>query len=329
MALMAGGMASWEWTDQKSVWEDSLFELLGIKPVDNPSTELFFQFVHPEDLPSLKTTWDRAASGQVRYQTEFRIVRQDGTVHWLAGVGEVIRNSDGVVVGMHGLNWDVTDRVEAEQRIRSSEERLRLALEAAELNLWQWDVTTDKVYWSGTQTHTSGLVPVAPIGRLEKFLEFVHPTDRQRVREALNECLRSDAPYRCEYRIRCSPSSYRWVMAMGHLSVQDRAAPAQLIGIELDITERRANEEAIRLSELRLRMAAEAGGFGMLHVNVRKGQVKYSTEVRRMLGYPEGTELQHHHEESTSVSSSRGCRGLSPLHQGSLEEYFGQRIAVP
>ena len=221
MALSAGGMAAWHWTNERSIWDDALFLLLGVEPIENPSSEFFFQCVHPDDLPGLKATWKRATQGMDRYRTEFRIIRPDGHIRWLAGVGEVIRDSDHRVIGMHGLNWDVTDRIEAEQRIRSSEERLRLALGAAELQLWQWDVTTDKVYRSGEGQNSSGLVPVHAMGNLQDFLDFVHPSDRSRVRETLFDCLRTGSPYRCEYRIRRASKSHRWVMAMGHLSVQD------------------------------------------------------------------------------------------------------------
>jgi len=291
MALRAGGMAAWEWSGESSQWDASLYDMLGIPQDTEPSPEVFFQCVHPDDVSKIKADWERATAGEDQYRSEFRIVRPDGEVRWLAGVGDVLRDESGQVARIYGLNWDITREKEIQRRILASEERLRLALSAAELKLWQWDVNDDRFYFSGELGEQTGLIPVDPIGGLDSFLEFVHPDDRAGVEERLRESLQQGTPYRCEYRVRRGAKSYRWVMALAHLSVPDGDSPTQMIGVELDITENKQREREIRLGAQRLSMAARAAGFGMLHVDLRRDLVTFSPELLEIVGYPANTDF--------------------------------------
>ncbi len=128
MALKAGGMAAWEWSPTGSIWTEAVYTLLGIPSTTPATTESFFEFVHPEDLPALREAWSKATSGYKPYDAQFRIIKPDGEVRWIAGVGEIQRNDEGDVVRIVGLNWDVTEEHQAADAIRRSEKQ---ALEAS------------------------------------------------------------------------------------------------------------------------------------------------------------------------------------------------------
>jgi PAS domain S-box-containing protein len=130
MALRAGGMAAWEWTPTESIWTEGVFELLGISAEQTPSTELFFASVHPDDLPGLEEAWQLAITGMRPYDHEFRIVRPNGKIRWLKGVGEVERDAEGRVKTIYGLNWDVTQSKRAELREKRAAEIEHFLLEA-------------------------------------------------------------------------------------------------------------------------------------------------------------------------------------------------------
>ncbi|WP_197439992.1 PAS domain-containing hybrid sensor histidine kinase/response regulator [Calycomorphotria hydatis] len=122
LALKAGGIATWEWSESRSIWDDQLFELLGISSDLTPSTPLFFESVHPEDLPELEWAWADVTSGLRPYNHEFRIIRPDGEVRWLAAAGEFVRDSSGKVSHVYGLNWDITERKKNEQQEKRQQE---------------------------------------------------------------------------------------------------------------------------------------------------------------------------------------------------------------
>ncbi|KAA5541356.1 PAS domain-containing protein [Roseiconus nitratireducens] len=292
MALRAGGMAAWEWSQERSYWEPMLYDLLGISRDTTASSEQFFASVHPDDLAELKAVWEKATRGDDAYNHEFRIIRPDGEVRWLAGVGDLIRDDQGRILRMHGLNWDITEQKEFERRIVASEERLRLALSAAELRLWHWMVDDDKLSWSGVASEQAGLEAITTLNGLDQFLNLVHPEDRDRVEETMRQSASQEIPYRCEYRIRRTSKRYRWVISLGHLSEPDGESSRRMIGVELDISERKQQERELRLSEQRLRVAAKAAGFGMLHIDLRKQTVSFSPEMKRILGYAEDAAIQ-------------------------------------
>ncbi|TWU01723.1 PAS domain-containing protein [Neorhodopirellula pilleata] len=127
MAMRAGRMAAWEWTPQESVWTEQLYNLLGIDSDQEPCNELFFSIVHPEDIDNLKSDWQSAVDGTDSYDVEFRIVRSDGQVRWISGMGEVVRSHSGKVVKMYGVNWDSTSEHEQAAALRESEKRAQAA----------------------------------------------------------------------------------------------------------------------------------------------------------------------------------------------------------
>ncbi|MEZ6090942.1 MAG: PAS domain S-box protein [Pirellulaceae bacterium] len=114
MAISAGEMAVWEWTPEKSIWEPQLYDLLGLDRNLEASTDLFFNSVHPEDVAALKAAWADVVAGKTYYEQEFRIIRPDGSILWIAGVGDVFKSSDGKIQGIFGLNWDITPQKEIE-----------------------------------------------------------------------------------------------------------------------------------------------------------------------------------------------------------------------
>ncbi|WP_182868260.1 PAS domain S-box protein [Stieleria mannarensis] len=127
MALRAGGMAAWEWSPTKSIWTRELYELLGIDSAQPASSELFFSLVHPEDVDALRQAWQNAIDGVAPYDSEFRIIRPDGEIRWVAGVGETVCDDSGRVVSMYGVNWDATQEHLQADAMRESERRAREA----------------------------------------------------------------------------------------------------------------------------------------------------------------------------------------------------------
>jgi two-component system CheB/CheR fusion protein len=127
MAMRAGGMAAWEWTPKKSFWTEQLYELIGVDPKQEASSELFFSLVHPDDIDQLKSQWQTAVDGTDAYDAEFRIIRPDGQTRWINGMGEVVRDKTGTVVKMYGVNWDSTREHEQASALRESEQRAQAA----------------------------------------------------------------------------------------------------------------------------------------------------------------------------------------------------------
>ncbi|NYZ16675.1 PAS domain-containing protein [Azospirillum sp. RWY-5-1] len=172
-----------------------------------------------------------------------------------------IRDDDGTVVGVFNQGNETTTRILTERALRQSEERLALALAAANsVGIWDWDVRADVVTTDARFARLYGVEP-APTGAnapLKDFFARIHPDDAARVESALAEALRSGDEFAEEYRLLAPDGSVRWVAAQGRCTLAEDGTPLRFPGITLDITRRRQTEEALREGEARLRAITDS-----------------------------------------------------------------------
>ena len=122
------GIFDWDIVAGKTYWSETMWSFYGEEPQDiNPDEDYWSSHLHINDLERVKLNVHQVAnSGKDVFRDEFRIVRKDGTMRWIGAAAKVIRDPSGAPLRMHGVNLDITDRKEAEDRIRLSENQLRL-----------------------------------------------------------------------------------------------------------------------------------------------------------------------------------------------------------
>jgi len=158
----------------------------------------------------------------------------------------------------------IQERRHAEDLARASEERLSLALEAAQVGTWGWDIITNQSSWSAKSKEILGLEHTSPATPLREFLDAISPDDRARVQQAIQGALERGTPYDCEFRVTRPGARTRWVQGKGKAIYNGSGQPVGMIGVNLDITERksaeklRENEATLRVSESRFRELADA-----------------------------------------------------------------------
>ena len=140
--------------------------------------------------------------------------------------------------------------VSAEQALRDSEERFRLATEAGKVGIWDWDIATDRVSWTGTLYRIHGLAPGSIPLHVEAFMSLVHPDDRERVGAAIDDALASETSYEIEFRALRPDGTTIWLYTKANLMRED-GRPVRMLGATIDVTERKRVELALRESEER------------------------------------------------------------------------------
>ena len=141
-----------------------------------------------------------------------------------------------------------------EAQLRMSEERLRMAVEAGEVGIWDWDIPANHVTWSDRVYEMHQMAPGSDIGGLEGFRSRVHPEDLERVEAALAAALAGGPAYEAEFRIRMPDGGVRWITTRGQLVRDAEGRPLRMVGASTDITARME----LLAAEQRARGTAEA-----------------------------------------------------------------------
>jgi PAS domain S-box-containing protein len=162
----------------------------------------------------------------------------DEEVRLLRTLGELITNTQA--------------RLRASEALRRSEANLHIALDAAELGPWHWNIVTGELLWSPQCLALYGL-PANTAITYERFLEAVHPDDRESVREALREAVENRSEYMIEKRVVLPDGSVRWTASRGRCAYDEAGQPLRMDGVSYDITERKEVEQALLESEDRYR----------------------------------------------------------------------------
>ncbi len=261
-AMEGAGHGVWDWNVQTGevFYSPGWTQMFQFEPGEfAPNVSSWRDRIHPDDLAASLEALDRHLSGQTpEYVNEHRIRCKDGSYKWIADRGKVVvRTPDGKPLRVVGTHTDITEQKRVEQALRVSEERLRLASQAALIGTWDRDVKANRLHWSAEQERLMGFAPGTFPGTDEAFLALVHPDSREIHAEAQKRARHGDGQFQAELHFRCRDGGDRWGLVRGRTYFDSEGKPDRIIGVDIDITDRK------RL-EAQLRQAQKLEGIGQL-----------------------------------------------------------------
>jgi len=155
-----------------------------------------------------------------------------------------IKDSNGRTVGCSGIARDVSERKLAEEALRASEERLRLAQQAARIGTFDWNIRTGVNTWTPELEEVYGLPPGGFGGTQTAFENLVHPDDRAGVIKLVDAAMKSGQPTKGEWRAVWADGSVHWIAGRWQVFIDASGEPSKMIGVNVDVTERKLAEEA-------------------------------------------------------------------------------------
>jgi PAS domain S-box-containing protein len=196
LATQAAHLGVWDWNIDLNqlAWDDRMYGLYGVKKEDfSGAYEAWLNGLYPEDRASSNEISLQAQRGEKEYDTEFRVVWPDGAIRWLKAYGLVIRDADGKALRMIGVNYDITERKQAEEALRTSEERFRQVTEVT--GEWVWEVDADCLYQYASHVveRILGYSPDELVGK-KHFYDLFAPSVQEALKTAALESFAQKAP---------------------------------------------------------------------------------------------------------------------------------------
>ena len=205
---------------------------------------------HYEVFPDLPERWRavhlRGLAGEVITEEEDPFDRADGTKQWFKWEVRPWHTGTGEIGGIMIAAEEVTERKHAKDALRTSEERLRLAQDAAQMGSWDWDMRTGEILWSPLHETLFGYEPGTPRRTYADFQNRLHPEDVARVGAAVDEAIASQTDFHCEYRVVWPDASVHWISGFGRFHFDASGQPVRMLGMVDEISGRKRTEEALQ-----------------------------------------------------------------------------------
>jgi len=279
------GMAGTNLTTLKVTWSEGLYELLDLDPATvEPTADSFVAAIHPDDRAMMKDIIRRARDAEEIEACEFRVIRQDGSQRWLFRRSELDRDDDGKPLQFVSTIFDITERKNNERALQLSNERLARVQQIAGIGSTETDLITGEVTWSDEFHALIGIDRSAIGTDFASFSPFIHPEDRELVRDWDIKGWRGQQVPPGEFRFMGPDGKYRWLYRQADFARDTDGRPIHLIATLYEITDRKRAERELLRSSQRLARTQRIARIGSMEIDLVTGETVWSEEIYYQLG---------------------------------------------
>ncbi len=206
----------------------------------------FGSLIHPDDREENVGLLRKLAAGEIRsYEIENRFLHSSGRPVWVHKIVSALEGEPGRASFLMALVTDVTERRRAEQVLREGEERLRLAVEAGDLGVWEYIPATDMSIRSLRHDQMFGYSEPQPVWGIQAVLKHLHADDRELYLQAMERGLET-GEFSVQMRVRWPDGSIHWLDARGRTEFDSSNRPLRMRGVVADVTDRVRAAESLR-----------------------------------------------------------------------------------
>lgn len=286
----------WNIADDSHFWSPEIYRIYGrdpsLPPAIYPEVRKYFT---QDGWRAIAQSVERCLQDGLPYECDAEVIHEQGEPIWIIARGAALRANDGTIVELYGTVQDITERKLAEQQLlhnqqvaldtqrrarlaalnlmddaisariraettssalRESEQRLLMAQEGAHVGIWEWNMQGGRLFFSPECARLYGR-SAEQLSEFKQWHSCLHPDDKPRLDKLLAELPASGKPIEIEFRILLPNGDVRWLSSKGSIYRDAQQRPLRLLGIHLDITERKQAEQQLRQLSLALEQSPD------------------------------------------------------------------------
>jgi len=251
LAQRIAQLGSWsvDMESKRGKWSDEMYRIYGLdKSETTPGYEMFIESVHPDDREKVSSSYERILESGDGVKLEHRITRPGGETRFLLTSIEAEKDEKGEVTGLVGVSQDITESKLLTHDLQEWKNRYEAAIKSSGQVLYDWDTRTSEVTYGGELTEILGYASEEMKGGLARWRQLIHKEDLDIYDEALDRIISTRESSHIEYRVRRKDGKYIQVEDNGQFIQDSGNEQLRMIGFVKDITERKKNEEKIRMA---------------------------------------------------------------------------------
>ncbi|MCG5541788.1 MULTISPECIES: PAS domain-containing protein [unclassified Halorhodospira] len=337
LSLLREGLGAGFWRQEfesgRVTADEQLLTLYG-HPGTDPSTgpvpwteALWREHVQPEDWARVEASFREAFDRHTAWDLTYRIRRADGAIRYLRSTGRVECDAEGTPTHLLGVEHDVTAEKDAERTQEELSQRLHLATSAANIGIWNYDLTSGRLEWDEGMFRLYGVDPATFGHSFEDWAEALLPGSRDSAVAALNEAVATRTPFNIRMDIRrADDGRFRTLLGLAQVVCDASGAPVRVVGVNQDVTEEEENLRHLAAAEAKFRGLFELSPVGIAMNDFHTGEfldfndaingpAGYTREEFRALSYWDVTPEAYRPQELEQIESLQRTGRYGPFQK--------------
>ena len=279
-------IGNYEWNVRTGllIWSEELYRIYGMEPSQTPFlSNLIEKYNHPDDAAEVSKIISQSVQTLDPFDFYYRIILDNGVQKILHAIGEIVKGKDEKAEYILGTAQDVTEKQTLIKQLRNKEALYKQAEELGNMGNWSWDTNSKKLEWTDQLYRIYGMEPQSEEIDMDKFLSFVHPEDKEFVKEGIDQ-FNKENYLDFTFRIVTREGKIKTLRSIAQVHRDKNGKAISVVGTERDTTEKQNLIDQLKKSEELYKQAQSLAHVGNWTWNIDADLVMWSDELYRIYG---------------------------------------------